>query len=235
MQQKPPRKTAPEPVQGALSHSHELLLALAPIHSTGSSRRLFHAVGNIKRWEVVMMVNKASSLSIAYTSYSPNLIRKAEKITGLLLKDHPIPFSSNTVYGQAMDGGKAMFVQSVKQAIVEIVPRSISALTDTLISTFKLGPGILAPLRVENETLGLLKVNGKFIDENDIPVMESFAGQIATGLYNLRLMQKLQDELSARRSVEESLKHSRDLLHYRRPIDTSPTPRYTLPDQGPGL
>ena len=221
MQQKPPRKTAPEPVQGALSHSHELLLALGraaqSIQRAHTAEDFYHAVGNeIKSLggEVtLMMVNEGrSSLSIAYTSYSPNLIRKAEKITGLLLKDHPIPFSSNTIYGQAMDGGKAMFVQSVKQAIVEIVPRSISALTDTLISTFKLGPGILAPLRVENETLGLLKVNGKFIDENDIPVMESFAGQIATGLYNLRLMQKLQDELSARRSVEESLKHSRDLL-----------------------
>lgn len=161
MQQKPPRKTAPEPVHGALSHSHELLLALGraaqSIQRAHTAEDFYHAVGNeIKSLggEVtLMMVNEGrSSLSIAYTSYSLDLIRKAEKITGLLLNDHPIPFSSNTIYGQAMDGGKAMFVQSVKQAIVEIVPRSISALTDTLISTFKLGPGILAPLRVENET-----------------------------------------------------------------------------------
>jgi PAS domain S-box-containing protein len=60
--------------------------------------------------------------------------------------------------------------------------------------------------------LGLLKVNGDFLGEDDLPAMDSFAGQIAAGLRNIQLMQKLQNELTARKQVEESLKRSRNLL-----------------------
>jgi len=202
-------------------HSHDLLLALSraaqSIQRARTAEDFYRAVGNevksLGGETTLLLINQHSpTLSIAYTSYSPSLIRKAEKITGLSLHEYQIPFSAETVYGRAIHNRKAVFVESVKEAMLEIVPSPISRWIDSLISMFKLGHGILAPLLVDDETLGLLKINGTFLNQSDIPAMEVFAAQIATGLSNIRLVQKLQDELYARQKAEESLHRSRKTL-----------------------
>ncbi|MBK8783834.1 MAG: hypothetical protein IPO22_18970 [Anaerolineales bacterium] len=45
-----------------------------------------------------------------------------------------------------------------------------------------------------------MAVSGLSLNEDDVPIIDSFAGQIAAGLHNVRLMQKLQNELSARKT-----------------------------------
>ena len=68
----------------------------------------------------------------------------------------------------------------------------------------KIKQGIFAPLRADDGMLGLMVVGGLSLTEDDVPAMESFAAQIAISLYNVRLTQQMQNELSARRQVEEN-------------------------------
>ena len=74
-------------------HSHDLLLALSraaqSIQRARTAEDFYRAVGNevksLGGETTLLLINQHSpTLSIAYTSYSPSLIRKAEKITGCL-------------------------------------------------------------------------------------------------------------------------------------------------------
>lgn len=198
-------------------HSRDLLLALSrtaqSIQRARTEEEVYRAVGDqIKSLggeATLLMVNDdCQSLSMAYTSYSSKLIRKAEKITGLSLQEYRVPFSPTSIYGRALNGGKTIFIDSTSQAIAEVLPESLHPFINPIISLFNLHQGALCPLRVDDEILGLLKVNGSFLNGQDLSAMESFAGQIAVGLQNVRLMQKLQDELAVRKQAEESLKKS---------------------------
>lgn len=203
--------------QAALFHNRELLLAISrashDIQRAQSEQDVYRAVENsIKSLggeiTLFMINDDRRTLSIVYTSYSESLLRKAEKITGLSLQHYPIPFSANSVYGSVMEGGRAVYVDSTSQAISEILPPSLRLFVLPLTAMFDLQQGILSPLLVDGDAMGLFKVNGSFLNEDDLLAIDSFAAQIAVGLRNVRLMQKLQDELKARREAQEALASS---------------------------
>ncbi|MBN8582888.1 MAG: PAS domain S-box protein [Anaerolineae bacterium] len=201
----------------AQSHAHFLLLSLSraaqAIQRARTPEDFYLAVGreiNLLGGEVTLLLltEDHQSLSIAYTSYSPTLIRKAEKLTGLTLQGYRLPIIKNGIYERALHGGTAMFLDSSFETLAEILPKAMHPFISPLMSAFNLRQGVLVPLRVDDEVLGLLKVHGSFLSMSDLPAMDSFAGHIAAGLYNVRLTQKLQDELTARREAEEALRAS---------------------------
>ncbi|MBL8063202.1 MAG: PAS domain S-box protein [Anaerolineales bacterium] len=212
-----PAKYTKSPSQETQTHAHFLLLALSraaqSIQRARTAEDFYLAVGreiNFLGGEVTLLLltEDRQSLSIAYTSYSPTLIRKAEKLTGLTLQGYRLPLIKDGIYERTLYGGTAVFVDSIFEAMAEILPKAVHPFIGALISAFNLRQGALVPLRVDDEVLGLLKVNGSFLSVSDLPAMDSFAGHIAAGLYNVRLTQKLQDELSARREAEEALRAS---------------------------
>ncbi|MEN9564229.1 MAG: hypothetical protein RIR73_2473 [Chloroflexota bacterium] len=202
---------------GEQNHERFLLLSLSraaqAIQRARTSEDFYLAVGreiNGLGGEVTLLLltEDRQSLSIVFTSYSPTLIRKAEKLTGLTLQGYRLPLIDDGIYKRTLHSGTAIFVDSIFEAMAEILPKAVHPFIGPLMSVFNLRQGILAPLRVEDEVLGLLKVNGSFLSESDLPAMDSFAGHIAAGLYNVRLTQKLQDELTARSEAEEALRVS---------------------------
>lgn len=206
-----------KPLMGEQSHEHFLLLSLSraaqAIQRARTSEDFYLAVGreiNSLGGEVTLLLlaEDRQSLSIAYTSYSPTLIDKAEKLTGLTLQGYRLPVVKDGIYERVLNGGTAIFLDSSFETLAEILPKALHLFITPLMSAFNLRQGVLVPLRVDDEVLGLLKVLGSFLTVSDLPAMDSFAGHIAAGLYNARLTQKLQDELTARREVEEALRAS---------------------------
>lgn len=202
---------------GEQSHEHFLLLALSraaqAIQRARTSQDFYLAVGreiNLLGGEVALLLltEDRQSLSIAYTSYAPTLIRKAEKLTGLTLHGYRLPIIKKGIYERALHSGTAIFLDSSFETLAEVLPKVAHPFISPLMSAFNLRQGVLVPLRVDDEVLGLLKVIGSFLTISDLPAMDSFAGHIAAGLYNVRLTQKLQDELAARREAEEALRAS---------------------------
>ncbi|MBK6791528.1 MAG: PAS domain S-box protein [Anaerolineales bacterium] len=201
----------------AQSHEHYLLLALSraaqSIQQARTAEDFYLAVGREIQFlggevTLLLLTEDQKSLSIAYTSYSETLIRKAEKLTGLSLQKYRLPLVQGGIYEKTLCGGRAVFVDSTLDALSDVLPKTFHPFIAPLVSAFDLRQGVLAPLRVDNEVLGLLKVNGSFLKGDDVPAMDSFAGHIAAGLYNVRLMQQLQEELAARKQVEEALRGS---------------------------
>jgi len=207
--------------EGQSSHAHYLLLSLSraaqAIQQAHTAEDFYIAVGreiNQLGGEVTLLLldEAGTKLSIAYTSYSPKLISRAEKLTGLSLKNYKLPIPPESAYEVALQGESAIFIGASDEIISDILPDALAFFSAQLISLFNLRQGILAPLRVDKKVLGLLKVNGNFLNLDDLPAMESFAGHIAAGLHNVHLMQKLQEELTAHKQTEQALQHNRNLL-----------------------
>lgn len=199
------------------THAQFLLLALSraarSIQRAHTAEDFYSAVGreiqslggNVA---LLLLNDDRQSLSITYLSYAPGLIRKAEQMTGLSLHTYQLPMVPGGIYERTLQGRAAVFIDSSIDTLDEILPNSIRALSSPLTTIFNLRQGVLAPLWVDDEPLGMLKISGAFLNRDDLPAMDAFAGQIAAGLYNVRLMQKLGEELASRKLAEEALRIS---------------------------
>ncbi len=203
------------------THAHFLLLALSraaqAIQRAHTAEDFYTVVGkeiqSLGGNVALLLLNEdRQSLSIAYLSYPPELIRKGEQMTGLSMRTYRLPIIPGGIYERTLQGRTAVYTVSSIDTLKESLPKPIQALCSPLATIFNLRQGVLAPLWVGDEALGLLKVDGAFLSHDDLSAMDSFAGQIAAGLYNVRLMQNLKDELAARTQAEEALTHNRNLL-----------------------
>ena len=213
--------TARNQLEESLNHNRNLLLALS--HAAQSIQQahtvddIYQAVGNQIRLlggdvTLLMLDEDGRFLTAAYMSYASKLIGKLEKLTGFPALGYRIAISPGSIYERDISATRAEYVHSAKQHFYDAFPKELRHIAEKFMDTLNVKQGILAPLHVEGETLGLMMVSGLVLNEGDVPAMESFAGQIAAGLQSACLVQKLQDELTARKQVEESLNYNRNVL-----------------------
>jgi diguanylate cyclase (GGDEF)-like protein/PAS domain S-box-containing protein len=208
-----PQKVNENLTQDALGHSRNLLLALSraaqSIQRAHSAEEVYHAVGDqIKSLggevSLFMLDDQRQTLTVAHTSYAPNSLQQTEELTGISALAYRFTLDPNGIYARDINASKAIYVQNVNEYVTAMLPPGLHLFATQIAGILKLEQGIVAPLRVEDESLGLMVVSGLSLNEDDIPAMESFAGQIAVSLSNVRLTQKMQEELSARKRAEEN-------------------------------
>lgn len=215
------KKQQGPPLQEISFPAYELLMALSraahAIQMAHTPDDFYQAVGKEMQAlggeaSLLMMADSGSDLSIAYTSFSASLIHKAEKLTGLSVREYRIPIKTDGIYERVLKGKRPIFLDNDRTMILDAVPDKIHPMVDAILNLFRLQRGILAPLYLDQKAVGFLKMNGKFLNEESISVVESFASQIAAGLHKVHLIQKMQEELDARIRAEEALKRNRNLL-----------------------
>jgi|GEM_PF-1832889 len=219
MIEKMKKKSTIDLTQDALSHSRNLLLALSraaqSIQRASTVEEVYHAVGDqIKSLggEVCLfMVNDdRQSLTVVHTTYTSNLIRYLEKLLGNRVIGYRFELAPDSLYARDIATGKAVYVQMAKEYVAATLPKNFHLLIDQFMSALKIKQGIVAPLRVDDETLGLMIVNSLSLNEGDVPAMESFAGQIASSLKNIYLAQQIQAELFERKLTDSALHTSHE-------------------------
>ena len=219
MTDKKPKKPIENLKQDALSHSRDLLLALShaahSIQRARTAEEVYRAIGDqIKSLggdvSMFMMNDDRRSLTIVYTSYESNLLRQAEKLVRFSAIGYRFALVPDDIYSRNIAAGKAFYEQETRKYVVALLPKALHFLADQILNILKVEQGILAPLRMDDETLGVMAVSGLPLTEDDVPAMESFAGQIAVSLRNVRLAQQMQNELSERRQAEAALRKSEE-------------------------
>jgi diguanylate cyclase (GGDEF)-like protein/PAS domain S-box-containing protein len=139
-------------------------------------------------------------------TYAPALVRRIERLLGGKALGYHVELPSGTVFSRALENRQTKYIRWTKSQVSCALPPALRPLAGQFIELLKIRQGILAPLCAEEESLGLLIVNGSSLTEDDVPAMESFAAQIAISLRHVRLTQRMQMELSARRQAEENLR-----------------------------
>ncbi|HNN12119.1 MAG TPA: PAS domain S-box protein [Anaerolineales bacterium] len=209
------------PSRDEILHSRDLLLALSRAARSAQQARtaedFYRAVGDeIKsiggEFALLMLEDDRYFLVLVYASYSQKTIEISREVVGVEMKGYRFEVLPESIYARKLASGNAEYVHWDRNHIADAMPEESRFLADQVISIFHFDNSILAPLRVEEGTLGLMVVSGMSLTEEDVPAMDSFAGQIAAGIHNMRLMQKIESELTARRKAEERLGHNRDLL-----------------------
>jgi diguanylate cyclase (GGDEF)-like protein/PAS domain S-box-containing protein len=224
---KTPKKLTTNLTQDAFSHSRDLLLALSraaqAIQQARTTEEVYRAIGNqIKSLggevSLFMVDDDRQAFTVVYTSYAPGLIRRVEKKMGNSVIGYRFALEPNSKHARNIAAGKTIYAQSIKKYVAEMLPKDIHLLADQFAGLLEIEQGIFAPLRVDDETLGLMFVSSLSLNKSDVPAMESFAGQIAASLSNVRLAQQMRNELSARRQAEETLRESEE--RYRTLFDS---------------
>jgi len=222
MIEKPPKKSPKKLAPDALGHSRDVLLALSraaqSIQRARTAEEVYHAVGDqIKSLggevSLFMVNDDRQSLTVVHTSYAPGLIRRVEKMIGDSVIGYRFALAPKSKYTRNIVTGKTVYVQWAKKYVLAILPQSLHLLVEHLMNILKVEQGIFAPLRMDDDTLGLMIVSSLSLNKGDVPAIESFAGQVAVSLHNVRLAQQMQNELSARKQADDELRKSEERYH----------------------
>ena len=144
-------------------------------------------------------------LHIAYLNYRADLVRKAEKATGLSLRDFRFSWRKGSLYQRAIVKGETIFIEEASRAVIDTLPKKLHSLGRPITKLLKLDQAIFAPLKVRNETIGILAITGPDLTEADNPAVTAFANQVAIAVQNTRLYQQAIHEAAVRKQAEESL------------------------------
>jgi PAS domain S-box-containing protein len=147
---------------------------------------------------IFTLVDDGAHLAIAHQTLAPDVLRAAQKLTGLSLETFRIPLAQAPVFQRALTEGEASFHEPSADHIARGLPKRLRPLAGRLVALMGLEQSITAPLKVRGEMHGLLMVTGTGLTEGDMPAVTAFANQTGIALDNARLL----DELST---------HARDL------------------------
>ncbi len=201
--------------QEETTHANRLLLALSQAAQAVQRARTTEEVYSAIQDQVNQMGYSASgfelsedgrSLRIAYLSYGADLVRKAEKMIGLSPRNFLFRPRVDSVYQKVIDKGETVFVKNAAQAVADTLPKNLGILARPMADLFKLGQSIFTPLRVGDETIGLMAFTGPGLTEADNPAVTAFARQATIAIQNARLYEQAQQEIAERKRAEETLR-----------------------------
>ena len=152
------------------------------------------------------------NLMIAYTSFSPELIKRAEKLTGLRVSNIRFPLDRIPQYIKEVLGNRVTVFSQGKERIEGFLPAHLRGLAGKLVEIFGAQKGIVAPLVVGGEAIGALVVDSQELTENDVPAITAFANQVSIALENARLYEQAQQEIAQRKRAEEEIRRRNEEL-----------------------
>ncbi len=135
----------------------------------------------------------------------PRLVRALERLTGLTLIGYQFPVGQFDFYRRVIQERQAEFVRLGAEHFAQLLPEPFTHLAPRIVRRVGLDYGIVAPLKVNYQNIGVLVVARKDLVPEDIPAITAFAGQASAAIENARLIQ-------AERHQREVAEMLRDLV-----------------------
>ncbi|MBN1811129.1 MAG: GAF domain-containing protein [Anaerolineae bacterium] len=134
--------------------------------------------------------------------------RAMQSIMGLCMEDISLPLEQVPTFAEVLDRGEPLYLTDVLQRMKEqgrFIPgwdKFLPYLTKKLRLPAR---GVLAPLVVGGEPVGLLAISSDELSEAYVPIIGAFARTMSAAVENARLYQQAQQEIAERVQLEEQL------------------------------
>jgi hypothetical protein len=139
---KTPKKSRVNLAQDALSRSHDLLLALSraaqSVLLARTAEEIYQAIGRqIKSLghDVIILTfsDENQYLNYTYSTFSENLIKAGEKLTGLSIQGYRFFVPPESMYGRALKTGRGGFDNWTTDVIAELLPKALRSMAGPLV------------------------------------------------------------------------------------------------------
>jgi len=168
---------------------------------------------------IARLTKDGTKLEIIATSNPSKVIEKAEKLTGLTLRNFTIDLSRSTIYRQVVRTGESIQV-AVDDILRELLPKPLATLIVKTLG-YEGKRSILVPVRDQDKIIAVLGISAPTLAAEFIPTVETLVRHILNTLHAARerkqreqterALFEQQRELTMRTRTIESILHSFDL------------------------
>jgi len=186
--------------QEETAHGHSLLLALSQaaqaVQRARTPEEVYRTIGdevnNLGYHALLFTLSDGRTrLALVYHTFNPSLLRAAEALAGLSARDFRPRIVSDGYHHQVIVEGQTVFFDHMIKPMSRSLGKVKRALLMRITQMLGIEQGIYAPLRVGDETQGILVVAGAGLAESDAPAVTVFANQAAIALQNARATEAL--------------------------------------------
>ncbi len=192
------------------AHGRRLLLALGQaaqaVQRARSPEAVYRAIGEQATKlgldvTVFTLSEDREHLIVSYLTLRSDLMRLAEKLTGLSAENYRFPLIPDGFFQRVIANGETVLGDIDTVHIAEALPRSVHPLAKRLVSLLGWRQTIYAPLIIAGEALGLLAVTGTDLTESAVPAVTAFANQAAVALENAWLYKETEQLATFNESI----------------------------------
>ncbi|MBN1877999.1 MAG: PAS domain S-box protein [Anaerolineae bacterium] len=195
------------------TRAQRLLLGLSyaaqAVQRARTPEAVYHAIGEHAaklgfNATILMLSEDRAHLIVPHLPLQLNLLRAAEKLTGLLAKGQ-IPLVPDGHIQRIITSGETLLDTIDAAGVAEFLPRSAHPLAGQLVHLLGWRQRILAPLMMDGEVWGVLAIAGNRLTEFDIPAVIAFANQAAIAIENARLYKETQQLAAFNQSIIQNM------------------------------
>jgi diguanylate cyclase (GGDEF)-like protein len=192
-------KTASTNLSHAIAQLETLSLIAAAVKSGTAAKNVMISVGKeLEKLDihilVAMMTENSESLFLSYTSIESKLINFLEKVVGVKANDLHTPVNLLPIIRDAAINQDTQFIEDPNTALKYLVPAFMTPFLWKLLETLsisKVTKCIVAPMVVEQKTIGLLSLWSDELQIFDLKAASIFASQIAIAIQNANLIEEI--------------------------------------------
>jgi len=140
-------------------------------------------------YEAVLMQlsEDGHELVVNQITIESKLLSAAERFAGISAIGYRLPVSGDNHFTQAMRTRKPIFISDMSLSLAQTFSHLGTGIVRQIVKLLRSPTGIYAPIATEESTYGLMIVMGEGLSEYDLPVVGTFANQVANALENARL------------------------------------------------
>ncbi len=144
---------------------------------------------------ILSLDDSGTYLTTAYQAREPKRMKRFSKMIGFSINDFRVPIRRDGILDQVVNSGRTVFLESRTEIFLEIFPKGFRSLISRMVEKDgKQMKSIIAPLRFEEKTFGVIGVSSVELGENDMAAITVFAGQVSAALMNARAYLALQEQ-----------------------------------------
>lgn len=182
--------------------------AALAMHKTLSPVGIFTAVGEELekvgiRCVVFLMDDSQNKLLPAYLNFGSQATETLEKLIGVKTEEFSVSVDAVNILKDTVREKKIISVDNPESFTRQMMPVHLKIFAGQIVKILGISKIIVAPLIVDDKTMGVFSVLSDNLIEEDKPTLLAFAHQMAAVWRRTSLTQNLENELVERKRAEE--------------------------------